>query len=158
MQTGSPPSLDALATGRLSTLHAGLDLVLVAALLQSLGEEPGWRGYLLPKMLERFRTLPATLLLFPVWWLWHLPFFLGRPEFGLPQFFGFGLGILAASVWLTFLWERTRSIFVAVLWHAVLNITRGIALGFSTGMFLAYGMVVTVGALGIIVWWLVRRR
>ena len=69
-----------------------------------------------------------------------------------------GLGILAASVWLTFLWERTRSIFVAVLWHAVLNITRGIALGFSTGMFLAYGMVVTVGALGIIVWWLVRRR
>jgi len=47
---------------------------------------------------------------------------------------------------------------VAVLWHAVLNITRGIALGFSTGMFLAYGMVVTLGALGIIVWWLVRRR
>jgi len=158
VQTGSPPSLDALATGPLGTLHAVLDLVLVAALLQGLGEEPGWRGYLLPKMLERFRTLPATLLLFPVWWLWHLPFFLGRPEFGLPQFFGFGLGILAASVWLTFLWERTRSIFVAVLWHAVLNITRGIALGFSTGMFLAYGMVVTLGALGIIVWWLVRRR
>jgi membrane protease YdiL (CAAX protease family) len=158
VQTGSPPSLQALATGRLGTLHAVVDLLVVSALLQGLGEEPGWRGYLLPKMLGRFQSLPATLLLFPVWWLWHLPFFLCRPEFGLPQFFGFGLGILSASIWLTFLWERTRSILAAVLWHAVLNVTRGIALGFSTGMFLAYGMVVTVGALGIVVWWLVRRR
>ena len=158
IQTGSAPSLQALTTGRLGSAAAVADLVLVAAILQGLGEEPGWRGYLLPRMLGRFRTLPATLLLFPVWWLWHLPFFLGRPEFGLPQFLGFGLGILSASIWLTFLWERTRSILVAVVWHAVLNITRGIALGFSTGMFLAYSMVVTVGALGIVVWWLVRRR
>lgn len=158
IQTGSPPSLEALGSGRLGTLHAVLDLVLVGAILQALGEEPGWRGYLLPKMLGRFRRLPATLLLFPVWWLWHLPFFLGRPEFGLPQFLGFGLGILSASIWLTFLWERTRSILVAVVWHAVLNITRGIALGFSTGMFLAYGMVVAVGALAIVAWWLARRN
>lgn len=157
VQTGSPPSLRALATGPLGSLHAVVDLVLVAAVLQGLGEEPGWRGYLLPKLLQRFRSLPATLLLFPVWFLWHLPFFLGRPEFGLPQFFGFGLGILAASVWLTFLWQRTGSVLVAVVWHALLNITRGIALGFSTGMFLAYGMVVTVGALGIVIWWLVDR-
>jgi len=158
VQTGSPPSLEALATGRLGSLRAVLYLALVSAVLQALGEEPGWRGYLLPKMLGRFRPLPATLLLFPVWWLWHLPFFLGRPEFGLPQFLGFGLGILSASIWLTFLWERTRSILVAVLWHAMLNITRGVALGFSTGMFLAYGMVVSVGALGIVVWWLADSR
>lgn len=156
VQTGSPPSLAELASGRLGTLHAVLDLVLVGAILQALGEEPGWRGYLLPEMLGRFRRLPATLLLFPVWWLWHLPFFLGRPEFGLPQFLGFGVGILSASVWFTFLWERTRSSLVAVVWHAVLNITRGIALGFSTAMFLAYGMVVALGALGIVAWWLLR--
>lgn len=158
LQAGTPPSLDALATGRLGTLHAVVDLVLVGAILQALGEEPGWRGYLLPNMLGRLQRLPATLLLFPVWWLWHLPFFLGRPEFGVPQFLGFGLGILSASIWLTFIWERTRSILVAVVWHAVLNITRGIALGFSTGMFLAYGMVVAVGALLIVGWWLARRR
>ncbi len=158
VQTGSPPSLQALATGRLGSVGAVVDMVLVAGILQGLGEEPGWRGYLLPKLLDRFQSLPATLLLFPVWWLWHLPFFLCRPEFGLPQFFGFGLGILAASIWLTFLWERSRSILVTVVWHAVLNVTRGIALGFSTGMFLAYGMVVTAGALGIVIWWVVRRR
>lgn len=157
VQGGSPPSLAALATGRLGDWHAVLDLVLVSAVLQSLGEEPGWRGYLLPKLLDRFRRLPATLLLFPVWWLWHLPFFLGRSEFGLAQFLGFGLGILSATVWLTFLWERSRSILLAVLWHTVLNITRGIALGFSTAMFLAYGAVVAVGAFGIVAWWLLRQ-
>jgi uncharacterized protein len=158
VQTDSLPSLQALATGRLGSAGAVMDLILVAAILQGLGEEPGWRGYLLPKLLGRFRSLPATVLLFPVWWLWHLPFFLCRPEFGLPQFLGFGLGILSASIWLTFLWEQTRSILVVAVWHAVLNITRGVALGFSTGMFLAYGMVVTVGALAIVVWWLARRR
>ena len=157
LQTGAPPSLQALATGRLGTLRAVVDLVLVGSVLQGLGEEPGWRGFLLPKLLDRFQPLAATLILFPVWWLWHLPFFLSRPEFGLPQFLGFGLGILSATIWLTFLWERTRSILVAVLWHAALNITRGIALGFSTSMFMAYGMVVAVGALGIVGWWLVRR-
>jgi membrane protease YdiL (CAAX protease family) len=154
--TGAAPSLQALASGQLGSLHEVLDLILVAALLQALGEEPGWRGYLLPRLLERFRILPATLLLFPVWWLWHLPFFLSRPAFGLAQFFGFGFGILCASIWLSFLHARTRSSLAAVAWHAVLNITRGVALGFSTGMFLAYGMVVAAGAAVIVGWWLVR--
>jgi membrane protease YdiL (CAAX protease family) len=156
VQTGTPPSLQALASGQLGSLHEVLDLLLIAALLQALGEEPGWRGYLLPRLLKRLRVLPATLLLFPVWWLWHLPFFLSRPAFGLAQFFGFGFGILCASIWLSFLRERTHSILAAVVWHAVLNITRGIALGFSTGMFLAYGMVVAAGAAAIVIWWLVR--
>lgn len=158
VRSGALPSLAALASGRLASVDAVVDLLLVAALLQGLGEEPGWRGYLLPKLRSRFGPLPATLVLFPVWWLWHLPFVLGRPEFGLPQFLGFGLGILSASIGLTFLWERTRSTLVAVVWHAGLNVTRGIALGFSTGMFLGYGMVVTVAALGIVGWWVVQSR
>lgn len=153
LQTGSPPSLAALRDGRLGSPGAIIDLIIVGSLLQAVGEEPGWRGCLLPGLLARFGRLRATLILFPAWWLWHLPFFLGRPEFGLPQFLGFGLGILSASVWLTFLWERTRSVPAAIAWHTVLNITRGIALGFSTAMFLAYGLVVTVGAVGIVALW-----
>ena len=37
LQTGVPPSLQALASGRLGSLHAVLDLVLLSALLQALG-------------------------------------------------------------------------------------------------------------------------
>lgn len=124
------------------------------AFLQSLGEEPGWRGCLLPGLLARFGRLPATLLLFPVWWLWHLPFFLSRPEFGVAQLLGFGLGILAASVWMTLLWEGTQSILMAIVWHMLLNITRGIAGAYSTTVFLAYGLVVTLGAVVIVIWWI----
>ena len=63
-----------------------------------------------------------------------------------------------APIWLTYLRERTHSLLVAVVWHAALNITRGIALGFSTGMFLAYGLVVAAGAVVIVAGWLARRR
>lgn len=154
LQSGAWPAWPPPGAGRLGSIAAVLDLILFGAVLQSLGEEPGWRGYLLPGLLARLGRLPATLLLWPVWWLWHLPFFLSRPEFGLGQLLGFGLGILAASVWMTLLWEGTESIFIAILWHALLNITRGIAGGFSTAVFLAYGLVVTVGAVLIVIGWL----
>lgn len=145
-RTGAPPPLGAALAATLGTLHGLLDLVLVAALLQSLGEEPGWRGFLLPRLRARHGPLAATLVLFPAWLLWHLPMFLSRPEFGLAQFGGFALGILSAAIWLTAVWEDTRSIAAAVLWHALANVTRGIALAISTPAFLAYGMAVTAGA------------
>jgi uncharacterized protein len=37
------------------------------------GEETGWRGYLLPKLLERTGPVRASLALGLVWALWHLP-------------------------------------------------------------------------------------
>lgn len=152
------PDWTTLGRGELGTLRGVLDLVLVASLLQALGEEPGWRGFMLPRLRERYGPLAATLVLFPVWVFWHLPFFLSRPEFGLPQFAGFSLGILSAAFWLTWLWERTRSVWLAVAWHALINITRGVALALSTRYFLSYGLAVTVGALVIAAWWLWRSR
>lgn len=152
---GGPwPDGSRLGQGPLATTAGLLDLVLVAGLLQGLGEEPGWRGYLLPRLRARWGPLGATLVLFPAWLFWHLPFFLSRPEFGLAQFAGFGLGILSAAVWLTWLWERSASIWLAVAWHALLNITRGVALALATGYFLSYGLAVTVGALLIAGAWL----
>lgn len=38
-----------------------------------LGEEIGWRGVLLPELLERFKPLPASLMVGVVWYLWHIP-------------------------------------------------------------------------------------
>jgi membrane protease YdiL (CAAX protease family) len=39
----------------------------------SLGEEIGWRGFLLPELLRRMNPLAASLVLGVVWGLWHLP-------------------------------------------------------------------------------------
>jgi len=38
-----------------------------------LGEEPGWRGFVLPRLQQRYSELGASLILAPLWAVWHLP-------------------------------------------------------------------------------------
>ncbi len=143
---------------RLMSVSGLVNLVIVGALLQAWGEEPGWRGFLLARLRERRGPLAASLVLFPVWLLWHLPFFLSRPEFGLAQWLGFSVGILSASIWLTLIWEASGSVLMALIWHAMVNICRGIALAVSPQLFLAVSNAVLLGALVIVIYWFWRSR
>ena len=65
--------------GRLSVLDFVLILLVV-------GEELGWRGYALPKLLETRSPLVASLIIGVLWGLWHLPtfFIAGTPQFNHP--------------------------------------------------------------------------
>jgi membrane protease YdiL (CAAX protease family) len=79
-----------------------------------LGEEPGWRGFALPKMLERQGALAASLLLGVLWAAWHLPLGL----VGDLTVYGSIHAVLAAVVF-TWLWQNTRgSVLLAILMHA----------------------------------------
>jgi membrane protease YdiL (CAAX protease family) len=142
---------DLLAGGKL------FQLVFIGGVLRGIGEEPGWRGFALPFLRRRFGPLLASFALWPAWWLWHLPALLTRNEFQSVQFVMFGLGILAAAVWCTLLYDATRSVLMLVLWHALINITRGMALSVSMAAFLAFAKVVVAVAVVIIVYWLLRR-
>ena len=95
----------------------------------SLGEEWGWRGYLLPKLLP-LGQWPALLISGAIWGIWHAPLIvLGANYPGHPV-----LGILLMTINCTIIgtilgWTRlaTGSIWPAVLGHAGFNASVGAA-------------------------------
>lgn len=86
----------------------------------SLGEEPGWRGYLLPMLRRRHGLLAASLLLGVVWSIWHIPvMFKEFPPSILPAFV---INVMAASVVLAWLYERSGgNIVVCMVLHTAVN-------------------------------------
>jgi len=174
LMTVLPPFLVMLAalglTGELGKLLSGqllrdlidsgklLELIFIGSLIRGVGEEPGWRGFALPVLRGRHGPLVATLILWPVWALWHLPSFLARPEFAAGAFIGFTFGILAATAWTTWLYDKTRSVLMIVIWHALVNFTRGIAGAASAEAFMAYAQVTLLLGVSVMLYWLVTRQ
>jgi membrane protease YdiL (CAAX protease family) len=59
------------------------------------GEETGWRGFALPRLLTRFSPLTAAIILGVIWAVWHTPAFLVS---GLAQSnYNFGWFLLATT-------------------------------------------------------------
>ncbi len=97
---------------------------LVLALTDGLGEEAGWRGYALPRLLARHGALAASLSLGLVWALWHLPLLWteGAVLYQRPVWLPF-LELPAEAVIYTWIFQHTRgSALLAVLLHASSNL------------------------------------
>ncbi len=91
------------------------------------GEEWGWRGYLLPRLLP-LGQWPALLIIGAIWGLWHAPVIL--LGFNYPQHPVLGVLVMVGSCMLigTLLgWLRlaSGSVWPAVLGHAGLNASAG---------------------------------
>lgn len=87
------------------------------------GEEIGWRGYALPKLLQNHSAVMASLILGVLWGGWHLPtfFIAGSPQAGIP-FVSFLLFTTGASVLFTWLYLHTQgSLLLAMLFHGAIN-------------------------------------
>ena len=114
-----------------------LALVPVAAVLgvlPALGEEIGWRGWLLPKLMP-LGALPAILVSGVVWGTWHAPVLL--LGYNYPDAPGW-LGVLSmvgmcTVVGAVFGWLRLRSgsVWPAALAHSAFNATAGSFLLFA---------------------------
>jgi membrane protease YdiL (CAAX protease family) len=121
--------------------------LLVGSLLYGLGEEPGWRGWLQPRLQERHTPVVATLILAPIWAAWHTPFFFYRFDFEGPiTILGFFVGLLAGAFWLAFLWNSTSSVKVVAAWHVLWNVANialaavsDTAVGVLNGLMMALG-------------------
>jgi membrane protease YdiL (CAAX protease family) len=111
--------------------------VIIGAFLNIIpaaGEEIGWRGWLLPKLMP-LGTVPALIVSGVIWGLWHAPLILlGYNYADAPGWIGLlmmvGVCILAGGV---FGWLRIRSdsVWPAALAHGSFNAAAGFSLVFA---------------------------
>lgn len=109
----------------LSMLRYPLSLIIFITPFAIIGggiEEIGWRGYLLPKLSEKFSPTNATLIVGCVWSIWHIPmwFVVGSHQQKL-IFIPFAISCIATSFIMTPLFYKTRSIWLCILLHAIDN-------------------------------------
>jgi uncharacterized protein len=89
----------------------------------SVQEEFGWRGYALPRLLEKWNPIVASLLLGIIWGIWHLPlFFISEAS---QYFMPLGIFLILTEAFtflITWVYLRTkRNLFSALLLHTSIN-------------------------------------
>jgi membrane protease YdiL (CAAX protease family) len=96
------------------------DRFLFIFLFIGLGEEPGWRGFAVPRLQKQHTPLNASLILAPIWALWHLPLMGNEfPALVIPAFL---MSLLGGTLIQTWLFNRTKgSVFAQMLFHAMVN-------------------------------------
>ncbi len=146
-----PPALTAaslaIVDGGLATLGrfnalaalAGAPMAYLMALpFGPLGEELGWRGFALPRLLDRFGPARSALLLGAIWTVWHLPMMLWSPGASMPSFMPlspmsiavYAVQITAISVMMTVLFLKTKgSVLLAILAHLAFNTAEAVLYG-----------------------------
>ncbi len=154
VDAGGGSILDTIPAGTLVALQAGS--VLLAPVFNApfaLGEEIGWRGYLLPRLLP-LGQVRALVISGAIWGAWHAPVILlgynypKAPVRGVFQMIVFCvvMGILLG-------WSRlaTGSVWPAVIGHGALNGSAGaVALFHRAGAELDSSLVGITGWTGLI--------
>jgi membrane protease YdiL (CAAX protease family) len=154
------PTLLSIATAALHYLFGGsafaqlgrLSIFDFVVFVLVVGEELGWRGYALPKLLERWSPLTSSLILGLLWGLWHLPTFLvlGTPQYGLPLS-AFILLTIEYSILLTWLYLHTKgSVLLATLCHGAINLSQSLFLGGIEGATRYWLLTITYGVAALV--------
>jgi uncharacterized protein len=96
---------------------------LLAVVLLGGPEEPGWRGYALPRLQSRWNALTASIMLGVIWALWHAPlWFIPGLFIADVNYPAYAAQILGMTVVYTWLFNSTGgSILLAMVLHASNN-------------------------------------
>ncbi len=151
---GQWPNLSAL--GR----HSGvpelgvLPMLALILIVNGFGEEIGRRGFLLPRLQSKFGPLRGTLVVWPIWLIWHLPLFGFLANFQSMDLatavFVWGLGLLAGTLVLANVMHIAGgSVFAAALWHTLFNVAAGP--GLSPMASAVATTIVMIWAVGIVI-------
>ena len=113
---------------------AYLPATLIFMIFPALGEEPGWRGFALPRLQRQYGPLLGSLILGLLHMVWHLPvFFITEGPMAMGPF---NTG--------NFVYHIFNSLVLAVIWTWVFNNARG-------SIFMALVLHGTNNAIGVLI-------
>lgn len=84
-------------------------------------EEIGWRYFFQPTLQEKLPYLVSTLCTFVVWSLWHLLYFYIDGSLAMVNLIPFLLGLFSNCFILSAIYTKTRSLWLCVMTHALIN-------------------------------------
>ena len=104
-----------------------LSLIVYVLFHGPLGEEPGWRGFALPRLQRLHGPMVGSLILGPLWALWHLPMFWVPSWNFAPTPLNIVLFVIAAiplTIIMTWVFNNTKgSLLIAILGHWAFDIS-----------------------------------
>jgi membrane protease YdiL (CAAX protease family) len=115
----------------LKPLYTVVPDVILLTIAAGIGEEFGWRGFLLPRLQSRHNALVSGLMVGVAWATWHIPMFFieGTSQYEqgldgglLPAILGYSVFVIANSLLFTWLFNNTRgSVLLAAVFHGASN-------------------------------------
>ena len=96
-------------------------ILFVKALVFGGIEEIGWRYFFQPALQEKLTYLVSTLCTFVAWSLWHLLYFYIDGSLASIHLLPFLLGLLSNCFILSAIYTKTRSLWLCVMTHALIN-------------------------------------
>lgn len=163
-QSATQLTVDEVKQAMLLQIVMGVILSPFVNIINCFGEEWGWRGYLLPKLLTCFKVVPAVLIDGLIWGLWHAPLVaVAGLNYGM-GYLGYPVtGILAMCVFcvvigiiLSYVTIKTSSCVPAILGHGMINGFATIGIYFTSletpyNVFLGPAPTGLIGGAGFIV-------
>ena len=96
-------------------------ILFVKALVFGGIEEIGWRYFFQPTLQEKLTYIVSTLCTFVAWSLWHLLYFYIDGSLAMVNLIPFLLGLFSNCFILSAIYAKTRSLWLCVMTHALIN-------------------------------------
>lgn len=102
---------------------------LMFSIAGPIGEELGWRGFLLPHIIKKYGEIPSGIIVGLIWTFWHLPLFLitdwrAQGAFSILQYLViYPITVVLLSILMTYVYKHTNgNVIVAIIVHGTWNI------------------------------------